>query len=329
MALSAKFVQAHIDNWSDKLTSEYRPYRQKWPSRLFHHSPLENAVAILTDGHLRSRNDRDNVKPKDVAGAGVIEARTHAHDFGRLYFRPRTPTQWHIEGIRKPGECQYGNDAHAPILIMMVFEARSVLTSEGVKFCDRNMQLGTAVIGDTADYFKQIPFEKVFHDSGIGGDRSIIEHRCAEVLVTSPMPLADTLQWIYCRTEAEKLTLLHMLGSARKDWKTKIQISDDLLVFDRRFVFVEKVSIDSKGVVAHLSPRQDFAKIDVRVTARDANGKLHLNFKNNNMNAAPEHPFKSWRFAAALPDGRYLVEVQLEGHLAFRANMNVGQNIFL
>lgn len=329
MALTEGFVADHISTWANFLGASHRPHRQKWPSRLFHHAPVENVVAILKDGNLRSRNDRTNNRVKDVAGAGVIDARVHAHNYGRLYFRPRTPTQWHIEGIRKPGECTYGEDAHAPIFVMMIFDAKSILTSEGAKFCDRNMQLGTAAIGNSQEYFAAIPFDKVFHDGGIGGDRSIIDHRCAEVLVTSPMPLSQTLQWIYCRTDAERATLLYLLGANAATWKPFIQISDDLLVFDRRFVFVEKVTIDDRGVVAQLNPRQDLAAVDVQVKATNSHGQLNINFRNNAMAARPALPSNSWRFNANLPDDTYLVEIYLEGQMAFKANLTVGQNIFL
>jgi hypothetical protein len=186
MALSAVFVEDHIVKWEAELTKPWYPYRTKWPSRLFHHAPIENAVALLKDGNLRSRGDFGNSLPKDVAAASVISVRDHAHNFARLYFRPRTPTQWHIEGIRKAGECSYGDASHAPILVMFVFDARQVLSSVGVKFCDRNMQLGSADPNDSEVYFSTIPFEKVFHEGGTGGDRSITEHRCAEVLAESP-----------------------------------------------------------------------------------------------------------------------------------------------
>jgi ssDNA thymidine ADP-ribosyltransferase DarT-like protein len=193
MALSAEFIRAHITRWEQALTSPYHPYRSKWPSRLFHHAPIQNAVKILLDGNLRARNDPQNQRAVDVAAPGVIAARDDAHGFARLYFRPRTPTQWHIEGIRKQGECQW-EESHAPVLVMMVFNADSVLATPGVKFCDRNMQLGNAASDDTEEYFSQIPFHKVFHEGAIGGDRSIIEHRCAEVLAASPLPLAEHLQ---------------------------------------------------------------------------------------------------------------------------------------
>lgn len=323
MALSAAFVDAHISAWEQTLRSPFHPYREKWPSRLFHHAPIENAVLILKDGNLRSRNDPTNRRARDVAAAGVIDNRAHAHHFARLYFRPRTPTQWHIEGIRKPGECAYGDAAHAPILIMMIFNAKSVLLREGIRFCDRNMQLGAANTGDTEQYFSSIPFDKVFHE-GPTSDRSIIDHRCAEVLATSPMPLDQTLQWIYCRTAAERTTLLHLLGADAVRWKHLIQISDDLLVFERKYLFVDEVSIDSKGVIVKLSPRQDRQVVDIQVKVTGKDGRTRIDFRNNAMAARPDPPSTSWRIKGTLEDGDYLVEIHAEGQKAYIASMSVG-----
>jgi hypothetical protein len=329
MALSAAFIEAHITKWEQTLTSTWRPYRSKWPSRLFHHAPIQNTVQILFDGNLRSRNDPQNQRQRDVAAPGVIDARDHAHDSARLYFRPRTPTQYHIEGIRKQGECQYGDDTHAPVLIMMVFTARGVLALPSTKFCDRNMQLGQAQPGDTEEYFSNIPFEKVFHEGNISGDRTIIDHRCAEVLATSPLPLVNNLQWIYCRTAAERETLLYMLGDRQSEWSNRILISDDLLVFERRHVFVESVFLAANGLTFQLSPRADLKNIAVKVNVWDKDGKQVINFSNADLAARPPPPSTDprWRVEASLPKGTYLAQIDLEGHFAFRGNLILGDRL--
>jgi hypothetical protein len=329
MALTPAFIEAHIQKWEATLTSPWHPYRSKWPSRLFHHSPIQNAVKILTEGNLRSRQDPQNKKERDVAAPGVIDAREHAHSSARLYFRPRTPTQYHIEGIRKAGECQYGDDTHAPILVMMVFDARPVLAIPTVKFCDRNMQLGNAEPGDTEDYFSKIPFEKVFHEGSTGGDRSIIEHRCAEVLATSPLPLQNNLQWVYCRTAAERATLLHMLGDQQQAWSDRILISDDLLVFERKYVFVESVFMTDIGITIRLNPRADRKNISLRVRAWDKDNKQVVAFLNADIAARPSSPDTNgrWRVEATLQKGTYLVQIDLEDHLAFQGKLVLGDRL--
>ncbi|MEH2480163.1 hypothetical protein V1282_003520 [Nitrobacteraceae bacterium AZCC 2146] len=327
MALSPAFIETHISKWENELTKPWYPYRNKWPSRLFHHAPIENAVELLKDGNLRSRADPANARQRDVAASAVIAARDHAHNFARLYFRPRTPTQWHIEGIRKQGDFSFGANSHAPVLTMFVFDARKVLISDGVKFCDRNMQLGSADPNDSETYFSTIPFEKVFHVGNIGGDRTIIEHRCAEVLAESPLPLSKTLQWIYCRTAAERDTLCDMLGDQAATWSKKIIISDDLLVFERKYVFVEYVGITDAGLIFELNPREDSKPVSVKITATDDNGNEVINFTNKEMAAHPSPTSKRWRISAVLPHGNYRVQIELEGHLAFRANVRRGDQL--
>lgn len=326
MVLTEAFIKNHITHWENELRKPYYPHRVRWPSRLFHHAPLENAIRILKDGNLRSRQDPQNARPKDVAASGVIDTRPDAHNFARLYFRPRTPTQWHIEGIRKDGECKYGNGAHAPVLIMMVFDALSVLCREGISFSDRNMQLAAASVWSDEAKFSEIPFDKVYSEGGTGGDRSITGHRCAEVLAASPLPLEATLQWICCRTAAERDTLLYLLGPDGSNWAKKILISDDIRVFNREYTFVEEVSLSTKGLIFQLSPRIDGKKISVATKVWDSNGQKVLDFKHSDMDAVPKES-KKWRAEASLSNGSYLVQIDLEDHLAFRSIVSLGDSL--
>lgn len=165
MPLSEGEVDAHIEKWESALAAGSYPHRRYWPSRLFHHSPIENAVRILNEGYIRARRDPENAVQRDVAGRNVINLRHDAHDFVRFYFRPKTPTQFHIEGIRKEDECEeFG--VHAPILIMFVFRAKPILTNAGTRFSDENMQRGSALVGDDLGFFRTIPFEKVYQEGG-------------------------------------------------------------------------------------------------------------------------------------------------------------------
>jgi len=215
MALSERFVEEHILFWSKELESVY-PHRKQWPSCVFHHAPLETAVMILNDGCLRSRNDPRRGKARDIAAPGVIDNRREAHERARLYFRPRTPTQFSIEGIRKDDECPYGLKTHAPVLVMFVLDARAVLVGRDVIFSDRNMQRTDVRTGDGEAFFASIPFQSVFHEGGTAGDKMIIAHRCAEVLPASPLLLKDVLKGIWFRSEPERETLLYRLHAAQR-----------------------------------------------------------------------------------------------------------------
>ena len=319
MALSAEFIDAHISRSEQLLQGTYRA---AWPSRAFHHAPLENAVEILRRGQILSRNASNGIRKLDVAGREIIGIRDEAHDYARMYFRPRTPTQFHIEGIRKEAECRFGRAAHAPILIMFILDARKVLRLPGVRFSNQNMQRLTTESGDSEEYFAQILFTKVFHDGAIGGDYSIIAHRHAEVLAPSPLELARCLQRICCRSEAERKTLLHALGTSK--WSDKVDVAKDITVFQREYAFVEEVSLSREGVSFQLNPRRDRQHIAFSLVARDKNGSVCASFNNPDWDHASS---KRWITNAELADGTYTVRIEIEGQLAFEAKLSLGAKL--
>jgi len=324
MALSIQDIETHIEQREQQLNLPYYTHRKHWPSRLFHHAPVENAVVILTEGVLRSRADPNIDLQRDIAGLGVIELRLDAHQFVRLYFRPRTPTQFHIEGVRKKHECVFG--FQAPILIMFVFEARPILSRPGTRFSNENMQRASAIVGDDAEFLASIPWDKVYHEGGLNGDYSIIAHRCAEVLVESPLELQDCLQWIYCRSDAEKDTLLSLLGEEAEKWRRKIRISDDIRVFNRLLSYIEHVHLSVDGVIVEIHPRNDGHNIEFRVNVLSDNGAIVAEFVNLDFKPIPPNA-KRWRIPCQLIPGRYTVKIWIEDELAYQAPLELGDNI--
>lgn len=322
MALSAAFIDAHINHWEAQLQSPFFPHRKHWPSHLFHHAPIENAVAILQDGCLRSRADEHNCHPVDVAAPGVIDTRAHAHGRVRLYFRPKTPTQYSIEGIRKEGECRYGESTHTPLIVMFCLDARRVLALPDIEFSDRNMQVYGATVGNDEAAFSQIPFAKVFHEGSIGDDRSIIEHRCAEVMPSSPLELADVLQAIFFRSSAERDTLLHLLGNAAVDWEPICHVSDALKVFQKEYSFVDYLELSTEGLVFRLNPRRDRGSVHLRATITRMTGEVILDFEQTSQAAKPPSG-GNWIVRQKIDQGRYIVRVWIEGHRAYEGFMTL------
>ncbi|MBY6003288.1 DUF4433 domain-containing protein [Salipiger bermudensis] len=327
MALSEEFVDQHIVHWSEQLGSSYYSYRKHWPAWLFHHAPLETALAILADGHLRSRNDPHRQQLQDVAADGVIDNRQEAHERVRLYFRPRNPTQFHIEGIRKDADCQYGPNAHAPILVMFVLDAKRVLTRHNVAFSDRNMQRQNARSGSDEAFFASIPFASVFHEGGIGGDYSIIEHRCAEVLPISPLPLQEVLSGLWFRSEPERDTFLHKLGATASQWRDICSVSEELKVFDKRFTFVSDISLSTKGVKFRLNNRHDLQAVALSIQVINSHNEICVDFRND-AHATFNSSQGRWIYRAELEPGIYLVKVQLENHEAYEATLRLDDSLF-
>jgi hypothetical protein len=253
--------------------------------------------------------------------------------FGRMYFRPRTPTQFHIEGIRRDGE-YYNNElgAHAPMLFMFVFSAKSVLSFPDTQFFVGNMQSAGTWFGPSLEDFKQITFERVFHEGPFSADDGPITFcRCAEVLAPSPLPIENHLQAIICRTRAERQTLLHRIGEAAATrWASSMRVSDDMRVFERRFRYVEEVSITSGGVIFRVHGRYaaELVAVEARVV-RVSTGKVAIDFSDPQLRATPPNGGR-WRVkgAGALQPGAYHVQILLEGHMAFEAELSIANEPF-
>lgn len=327
MALSDAFVDQHIAHWSEQLGSSRHIYRKHWPSRLFHHASLETALAIIKDGYLRARDDPQRQQIQDVAAGGVIDNRREAHGRVRLYFRPRNPTQFHIEGIRKDADCQYGVNAHAPILVMFVLDAKSVLTRPDVVFSDQNMQKNAAQTGNDEAFFGNIPFASVYHEGGIAGDHSIIDSRCAEVLPATPLPLADVLSGIWFRADPERETFLYKMGTAACQWDSRCSVSEELKVFDKRFPFVADIDLSREGVHFRLNHRHDMQNVSILIQVHNSQNELCINFYNNDFKTYNSSGGR-WIYRARLEPGKYLVRVYLENHKAYEVMMCVDDSLF-
>ena len=104
----------------------------------------------------------------------------------RLYFRPRTPTQYHNEGFR-PLNVR-GLNAHCPVPIMFLFRSEPILIKRNTLFSDGNIASPNAVIDGELDFFLGLNFKDIYHDSTLYGvydprKSQIIYHRQSEVLI--------------------------------------------------------------------------------------------------------------------------------------------------
>ena len=227
--------------------------REWWPRFLFHCTDISNAVNILRQEELGSRQRAISTGQLklDIASSEVI-AQTDSQwkDYVRLYFRPKTPTQYRNEGFRPVG--QRSLDSHCPVPVYLVFDALTVLSRADCRFSDGNLGSARATARDDVPFLKQIPFDKVYHNDSQffpTGLRQIVYHRHAEVLVPERMGL-ESLRYIYCRSPAEYETLLHLLPlETRSLWQEKIGIRPELGLFNREWTFVERVEMSAERLI--------------------------------------------------------------------------------
>jgi hypothetical protein len=192
----------------------------------------------------------------DNASPEVIEQTQPQHfRYARLYFRPRTPTQYRNEGIRPVNRRKLGG-AHCPIPVYFCFDALTVLARDDTEFSNGNMGSTRACHSSERDFFLSIPFRLVFHSRWFTPDErdEIVFHRNAEVLVPDSLPLDPVLRFIACRSAAERQTLLHSLpANLRRQWASRIRLGERDL-FERRWTFVEEVVVVDDRIVFHFNP---------------------------------------------------------------------------
>ena len=213
------------------------PSRSWWTHWLFRSDHVENSADILNSGILLSRAAAESSQliAHDSGSPGIVNLLPlHHRRYVRLYFRPRTPTQYRNEGIRPKTEITY--DAHMPVPVYMLFSV-SLLTEQGVNFTGGRLT-DTAYIGSTVDFLRSINFGDVYHDASVGrlGASSerprILNARHAEVLVQNELAL-DHVKHIVCRSAPERDTLLNLLEpQVRQRWIKRICVDEG-----RRFLF--------------------------------------------------------------------------------------------
>ncbi|NOK63725.1 MAG: DUF4433 domain-containing protein [Chloroflexi bacterium AL-W] len=106
-----KRIERHIEEWSVRLGN-----RKWWPKYIYHFTDVNNAVQIITTGYLYSHAEceKQGIMVVDNASPEIInQTRLDYLNYVRLYFRPRTPTQYRNEGIRPFSKREL--DAHCPI----------------------------------------------------------------------------------------------------------------------------------------------------------------------------------------------------------------------
>jgi hypothetical protein len=234
--------------------AEWLGTRKWWPQHVYHFAELKNLLAILESGVLGSRDDGRMVV--DTASGQVLDhTEQRWKSYARFYFRPRTPTQYQVEGFRPPE--RYGTlGKHCPMLFILMFDSADILTRRQTEFSNGNLGAGAPEVGSNADFFDALPFERIYHEGPMPRDlvRSLTYHRCAEAIVPGRVDLS-ALKFICCRSDAEYHTLWHSLPAAiRTTFLKKFTIGAVPNVHFRYWTFVENVSLGARLATFRFNP---------------------------------------------------------------------------
>lgn len=142
--------------------------RAEWTKYAFHFSELRNAVEILKSGRVKSRAslERDDLLPVDIACHDIIsQTDEEIRASVRLYFRPLTPTQYHMEGFRP--STQISKNSHCRVPVFFLFDSREILCRDDSSFSEVNLAAyGTRrQLVTTARDLRKFNFKDIYHDS--------------------------------------------------------------------------------------------------------------------------------------------------------------------
>jgi hypothetical protein len=317
MPISELVAAAHVATQCSRLsTSSQRGF---WPRFLYHATHVTNAVGIVRDGFLGSREA--GIDFHDVANQGALAAYESSHKYARLYFRPKNPYHLRTEGI-KPICDPYRLAHQASIPVMFLFDAEKILTRAGTVFTAGNIQRGKNVELSTDEHFSTLDFNAIYHDDAVSAhDKEYIhDRRMAEVMIPEALPLENYLRWVVFRTPSDLLTfnyLLGKLGSTCGYPRGTETVNQSIFMhwglYIRELNFIEdKLTIDF-----HLPrgrrPFNNEYKINVTQTCSDGST---LSYNNSYPLARPSITIKGFS-----PDGASVWKIVLEDVLAFEGRL--------
>ncbi len=292
--------------------------RQWWPRFLFHCTDVTNVVNILRQGEILSRAQvaATGQLQQDIASPQVIAGTDRQwQDYVRLYFRPRTPTQYLNEGFRPSGQWELGS--HCPVPVYLIFDALSVLARVDCRFSDGNLGSIYTNVGNNIDFLKQIPFSTVYHDTWFDPPErdQIIRHRNAEVLVPQSMGL-ENLMHIGCRSQAEYETLLYLLPAGTSSrWVSKTSVRPELRLFNRSWTFVEQAEISEEMLIFRFNRNSKTpGPFDARVALEEAGTGRRYYWRNEDYHCAKDLTLS---LTSMQNSSDYTVRFFLDGHLAY------------
>ena len=294
--------------------------RERWPSYLFHCTDVLNVVNILTTGMLfgRAQAQRSGSLRVDIAAPDIIDnTGTEWQDYVRLYFRPRTPTQYRNEGFRPVAKLELG--AHCPVPIYLLLDAYEILSRQDSLFTEGNLAAGTAPVR-TIDDLSRMPFNLIYHDNALRPQevRTVVFHRNAEVLIPQRLGLRNVRR-ILCRSQAEYDTLRNLLPlRAWNRWAGKVGVVPRLNLFHGKWSFVEQVELATEHVLfrfnqATTTPGPFAARVDMSVPSDT--GSQRYCWRNDEFMA---HDVLNISLSKTGNPTDYSISLYLDDHLAFK-----------
>ncbi|UZJ63193.1 DUF4433 domain-containing protein [Sphingobacterium sp. KU25419] len=194
---------------------------------IYHFTHLENAVSILSDMAIKSRN---SATFKNSAGDNIIsQTEDDRKEYVRFYYRTKTPTQYYCEnlGMGEYSVGSIGSDPLCPVPIFFTIPLEQLLEK-----VDWNVSLGTLAsnkvkVGNDFETISQFGFSTVFNERTKDNSNEFLMSAAQEFLVRNSLDLSTIDFTIGVQNQAAKYSLLALLGDAEY-WEPKIMIAANL-----------------------------------------------------------------------------------------------------
>lgn len=101
--------------------------RNWWPKYFYHFTDIQNALGIIDKGWIFGRQTaiENELMQNDNASNSVISLSSNGiKEYARLYFRPKTPTQFHNEGYKPKSVRKLDINASCPVPVFFLFRCR-------------------------------------------------------------------------------------------------------------------------------------------------------------------------------------------------------------
>lgn len=123
--------------------------RHWWTYYLFYYTDMPTAIEILRNGVITPTTDKATTK-------GTYWERTV-----RLYFRPRVPDLYGVEGLR-PRDVQ--PKFYCAMPVFLVFDLENLLIQADTRFSEGDVMVNPKTF-KSANAFRDMPFEMIYHDT--------------------------------------------------------------------------------------------------------------------------------------------------------------------
>ncbi|WP_420629292.1 DarT ssDNA thymidine ADP-ribosyltransferase family protein [Candidatus Leptofilum sp.] len=195
-----------------------------------------------------------------------------------------------------------------------LFDSEYILTLDGCQFSDGGLGSPRARYLSNASDLKNLPWKKIYHTGRFDPSKEDITfRRSAEVLVPNSLEL-NALRYIYCRSQAEKETLLQLLEpNNRRKYRNKVAATSRSTLFFRKHTFIQTGRLSAQSATFDFSPETSSPgpfNLKIEVQTETQNGAYEI----NNFMVKPNQNF-SISFRRKIP--KYTIRVKLDNYLAF------------